>query len=598
MKRKLRPDESSAKLESGVALKRHKASGCMDEYNDWQEMIKEASAFWHSKLEPRLHIDSYAESDHPNETDLLYGIGGDMSSRRHNRILNTYYTIMQDTKSLLYQKLKECKSIAQKLSHLVSFIPIFEPFSRRIAWDLTEHCSGEDRSPNYDYHTDQIYASFKENELKPNEQERKFIFEQINKVIPSDMYIPHNFEMGEYFDDNPDVYDPFHIDTASGYLVSCMTPKSSTALLRKLNDFILLKSKYLTRHFFITEKLTIHLHSIPEYVSFLSTSTLTNEILFGDEWLLYDVVNVFEKMNQNNEDWIEVAGRWLHTRYEHSNHIQSKLQLIESLMNLNEPEDEDISSISERLLAIITNDIDIDVVEQMGVDKLVELILTFIGNHTHSCSMLNILCQLSTPTLIAVIGKLIKLPDNDHAYYVHRRVVRIDIEGQPEMAKDICSRILHFLCKQDDTAFSIDLLERLCQFVTSQFVYKIFDEALKCGRNRGGYQSFGRDLIGMFVECICRSCSDVSIQTLIMEMNNPRQITEHFYNSVSAIAFVSGAAPIAVAQKCDVLKRLCLSILKICNTFWADRELTIEQNRQVSNNITKLSGILVPGNLS
>eukprot|EP01083_Nonionella_stella_P056827 149454_1 len=136
-------------------------------------------------------------------------------------------------------------------------------------------------------------------------------------------------------------------------------------------------------------------------------------------------------------------------------------------------------------------------------------------------------------------------------------------------------------------------LKYINMFKSNSFKFQIICEALKCIRNciYQANSSQPQHAIELLVQCIAESYSDPLIQKLMIEMNDSRQIAEHFYNSLAAISFVSGA--VQVAQKCHVLKELCVSILKMCNTFWGDRKLTVAQNRQISTDIVTLSKILI-----
>eukprot|EP01083_Nonionella_stella_P284910 969869_1 len=228
-------------------------------------------------------------------------------------------------------------------------------------------------------------------------------------------------------------------------------------------------------------------------------------------------------------------------------------------------------------------------------------------------------------------------PDNSNPIKIH---------DKSSEAKALCKHVFQFSCVSETNLFCVKTLESLCYFTATELVYEcvsqrhkehlkctfltkcyqleypddfelhlkhmtifksnylefqVISEALKCIRNcvhnsskyYTEYQECSlseQKVVEMFVKCISSSYSDGGVQQLMMELAEPRQLAEHFTNSVAAVAFVSGT--VHIAPQSHILTQLLISILKMCNTFWGDRKLSIEQTRQISMDITKLSAIL------
>eukprot|EP01083_Nonionella_stella_P201834 737977_1 len=222
--------------------------------DDWHTQNK---AFWSLKLKSILHIEFDRESDYQHTDGNDYFSDSEpfcelnrWRQSRHRRIFEEYNRIKTNTKKMLTEKLNASDSIKQKLSHLVSFIPIFEKFAKSVT---SVRILGGPLVHFYGYQMDEFIMLLNDNQLTQDEDERKFIFEQINKVVP--MYYDVDDDYDEYellFNDNE--YNPEYIQShTAGYLVSRFDVESPTELLNKWNDFILLNDAYLMKQFFTAD---------------------------------------------------------------------------------------------------------------------------------------------------------------------------------------------------------------------------------------------------------------------------------------------------------------------------------------------------------
>eukprot|EP01083_Nonionella_stella_P124721 376783_1 len=276
--------------------------------NAWQNMVNESQSFWESKLDSILRIDYSDPSDcRWSESRGKYC---KQVHKRYRRILGAYLSIRKETQKMLHEKLNECASTLQILSHLVSFIPIFERFAKNIASRLTD---GRNTTPNYNYQESEFYTLLYANELKPNDQERQFIFEQINKVIPFTHCRRNRASISHYW-----LAEKF---TMAGYLVAVQEVSCKGTLLNKFNDLILLKENQLLSRFFEAERFSTHFKSIDEYVAFINASKVTNAMFVNEfDCVHYEILKLFKEIcdHCDDDDWVELAGYWLCGRYESS----------------------------------------------------------------------------------------------------------------------------------------------------------------------------------------------------------------------------------------------------------------------------------------